>query len=102
MARGIMCVMMSGEAAGCQADRAGRVALGLGTGGGQSIPAAVAAHLNVAFRCGNSFRVRFLAHFVASLARYTQSMRNMAPTRNSGPEITTYADQCIRPQVLIR
>ncbi len=37
----------------------------------------------------NSFRVRFAAHFVASLVRYIQSMRNMAPTRNSGPEITT-------------
>jgi len=49
MARGIMCVMMSGEAAGRQADRAGRVALGLGTGGGQSIPAAVAAYLNATF-----------------------------------------------------
>jgi hypothetical protein len=50
MARGIMWVMMSGAAAGCQADRARGVALGLGTGGGQSIPAANAAYLNVAFR----------------------------------------------------
>jgi len=45
-----MRVMMSGAAAGCQADRAGRVALGLGTRGRQSIPAALAAYLNVAFR----------------------------------------------------
>ncbi len=45
-----MWVMMSGAAAGCHADRARRVALGLGTGGGQSIPAALAAYLNVAFR----------------------------------------------------
>ena len=50
MARGIMRVMMSGAAAGCQADRALGVALGLGTGGGQRIPAALAAYLNVAFR----------------------------------------------------
>ena len=45
-----MWVMMSGAAAGCQADRDRGVALGLGTGGGQSIPAANAAYLNVAFR----------------------------------------------------
>jgi len=49
MARGIMWVMMSGAAAGCQADRARSVALGVVTGGGQSIPAALAAYLNVAF-----------------------------------------------------
>ena len=47
---GIMRVMMSRGATGCQADRARRVALELGTGGGQSIPAALAAYLNVAFR----------------------------------------------------
>jgi len=41
---------MSGAAAGCQADRARSVALGVVTGGGQSIPAALAAYLNVAFR----------------------------------------------------
>ena len=44
---GIMRVMMSGAATGCQADRARRVALELGTGGGQSIPAALAAYLNL-------------------------------------------------------
>jgi len=47
MARGIMRVMMSGAVAGCQADRARSVALGVVTGGGQSIPAALAAYLNV-------------------------------------------------------
>ena len=47
----------------------------------------------------NSFCLSFLAHFGASLARYIQSMRNKAPTRNSGPEINRWADQCIRPQV---
>jgi len=46
MAWGMMWVMMNGAAAECQADRARRVALGLGTGGGQSIPAANAAYLN--------------------------------------------------------
>src|SRR5208337_1383800 len=46
MARGIMRVMMSGAVAGCQADRARSVALGVVTGGGQSIPAALAAYLN--------------------------------------------------------
>ena len=46
MARGIMRVMMSRGATGCQADRARRVALELGTGGGQSIPTALAAYLN--------------------------------------------------------
>ena len=43
---GIMRVMMSRGATGCQADRARRVALELGPGGGQSIPAALAAYLN--------------------------------------------------------
>ena len=42
--------MMSGAAAGCQADRARRRAFGVGTRGGQSVPAALAAYLNVAFR----------------------------------------------------
>jgi len=48
--RGIGCVMMSGAAAGCQADRARRRAFGVGTRGGRSVPAALAADLNVAFR----------------------------------------------------
>ena len=50
-----MWVMMRGAAAGCQADRARRVALGLGTGGGQSTPAANAAYLNVDFRTNPLF-----------------------------------------------
>jgi len=49
MARGIMWVMMSGAAAGCQADRARRRAFGVRTRGGQSVPAALAAYLNGAF-----------------------------------------------------
>ena len=38
--------MMSGAAAGCQADRARRRAFGVRTCGGQSVPAALAAYLN--------------------------------------------------------
>ncbi len=48
--QGIGCVMVSGAAAGCHADRARRRAFGVGTRGGRSVPAALAADLNVAFR----------------------------------------------------
>ena len=80
--------MVSGAAAGCQADRARRRAFGVGTRGGQSVPAALAAYLNVAFRsmlplpCGES-----VGCDVPPILSYCSIVRTRAMfVRYSGPQ----------------